>query len=158
MRKFTPWHIPFALMMSEISCVRCPTQPHLRSLPSRLSVRASPWPGGRQRSSRVMTTGCFASPARLGRQPWSDDQVWRSFPSAAAAAGIGRLGTHSMRHTYRSWLDAAGKTVAVLQKLMRQGGHPHHHEPVRGCGPKRDARGPFQGGSDGSAEAELICK
>ena len=33
--------------------------------------------------------------------------------SAAAAAGIGKLGTHSMRHTYRSWLDAAGTTVAV---------------------------------------------
>jgi integrase len=63
----------------------------------------------------------FASPARLGRQPWSNDQVWRSFLSAAAAAGIGRLGTHSMRHTYRSWLDAAGTTVAVQQKLMRHG-------------------------------------
>ena len=63
----------------------------------------------------------FASPARLGRQPWSYDQVWRSFLSAATAAGIGRLGTHSMRHTYRSWLDAAGTTVAVQQKLMRHG-------------------------------------
>ena len=63
----------------------------------------------------------FASPARLGRQPWSYDQVWRSFTNAAAAAGIGRLGTHSMRHTYRSWLDAAGTTVAVQQKLMRHG-------------------------------------
>jgi integrase len=63
----------------------------------------------------------FASPARLGRQPWSYDQVWRSFLSAAAAAGIGKLGTHSMRHTYRSWLDAAGTTVAVQQKLMRHG-------------------------------------
>jgi integrase len=25
------------------------------------------------------------------------------------------------RHTYRSWLDAAGTTVAVQQKLMRHG-------------------------------------
>jgi integrase len=33
----------------------------------------------------------------------------------------GQLGTHSMRHTYRSWLDAAGTTVAVQQKLMRHG-------------------------------------
>ena len=32
---------------------------------------------------------------------------------------IERLGTHSMRHTYRSWLDAAGTAVAVQQKLMR---------------------------------------
>jgi integrase len=26
-----------------------------------------------------------------------------------------------MRHTYRSWLDTAGTTVAVQQKLMRHG-------------------------------------
>ena len=34
-------------------------------------------------------------------------------------AGIGRLGTHSMRHSYRSGLDAVGTPVAVQQKLMR---------------------------------------
>jgi integrase len=32
---------------------------------------------------------------------------------------IGKLGTHTMRHTYRSWLDAVGTPVAVQQKLMR---------------------------------------
>jgi integrase len=55
----------------------------------------------------------FASPVKLGRQPWSYDQVWRNFLWAASAAGIGKLGTHSMRHTYRSWLDAVGTPVAV---------------------------------------------
>ena len=29
------------------------------------------------------------------------------------------LGTHAFRHTYRSWLDAVGTSVAVQQKLMR---------------------------------------
>jgi integrase len=61
----------------------------------------------------------FASPAQLGRLPWSYDQVWRMYQKAAAQAGIGRLGTHTMRHTYRSWLDAVGTTLAVQQKLMR---------------------------------------
>jgi integrase len=61
----------------------------------------------------------FASPAKLGRQPWSYDQVWRSFANAGTDAGIGKLGTHSMRHTYRSWLDAVGTPIAVQQKLMR---------------------------------------
>jgi len=61
----------------------------------------------------------FASPAMSGRQPWSYDQVWRSFLRSAEKAGIGRIGTHSMRHTYRSWLDAVGTPVAVQQKLMR---------------------------------------
>jgi len=61
----------------------------------------------------------FASPSKIGRQPWSSDQVWRNFLSAGKAAGIGWVGTHSMRHTYRSWLDAVGTQVAVQQRLMR---------------------------------------
>jgi integrase len=38
---------------------------------------------------------------------------------AAKAAGIGALGPHAFRHTYRSWLDAVGTTIAVQQKMMR---------------------------------------
>jgi integrase len=61
----------------------------------------------------------FASPIQHGKLPWSYPNVWLKFQVAAEAAGLGRLGTHSMRHTYRSWLDAVGTTVAVQQKLMR---------------------------------------
>lgn len=63
----------------------------------------------------------FASPVKLGRQPWCYDQVLRSFSVAATKAGIGELGTHTMRHTYRAWLDAVGTPIAVQQKLMRHG-------------------------------------
>lgn len=62
----------------------------------------------------------FASPVQLGKLPWSYDQVWRVYQKAATKAGIGRLGTHALRHTYRSWLDAAGTPNAVQQKLMRR--------------------------------------
>jgi integrase len=41
------------------------------------------------------------------------------FQRAAKAAAIDRLGTHSLRHSYRSWLDAVGTAIAVQQKLMR---------------------------------------
>jgi integrase len=61
----------------------------------------------------------FASPAKLGRLPVSYPHVWLSFQDAATKAGIGKLATHTMRHTYRSWLDAAGTGIAVQQKLMR---------------------------------------
>jgi integrase len=61
----------------------------------------------------------FASPVQYGRLPWSYDQVWRVYQKAAGEAGIGRLGTHALRHTYRSWLDAVGTPLAVQQKLMR---------------------------------------
>ena len=61
----------------------------------------------------------FASPVQLGALPWSYPWVWRVFQQAAAAAGVGKLGTHSMRHSYRSWLDSVGTPIAVQQKLMR---------------------------------------
>jgi integrase len=60
----------------------------------------------------------FASPLKLGRQPWCYDQVLREFGKAGVAARIGKIGRHSMRHTYRSWLDAVGTPIAVQQKLM----------------------------------------
>lgn len=61
----------------------------------------------------------FASPVQIGRLPWSYDQVWRMYQKAANKAGIGGLGTHCLRHTYRSWLDSVGTPVGVQQKLMR---------------------------------------
>jgi integrase len=61
----------------------------------------------------------FASPLKLGRLPYSYTGVWRELVRAASAANIGHLGTHSFRHTHRSWLDAVGTPVAVQQKMMR---------------------------------------
>jgi integrase len=61
----------------------------------------------------------FASPLKLGRLPYSYTGVWRELQRAADVAGIGHLGTHAFRHTYRSWLDAVGIPLAVQQKMMR---------------------------------------
>jgi integrase len=61
----------------------------------------------------------FASPVKLGRLPYSYTGVWRELVRATGAAGIGHLGTHAFRHTYRSWLDAVGTPIAVQQKMMR---------------------------------------
>ena len=61
----------------------------------------------------------FASPVQLGRLPWSYPWVLRVFHRAAESAGIGKVPTHTLRHSYRSWLDAVGTTIAVQQKLMR---------------------------------------
>jgi integrase len=61
----------------------------------------------------------FASPVQLGRLPISYPWVWRRFQQASTKSGIGKLGTHALRHSYRSWLDAVGTGIAVQQKLMR---------------------------------------
>lgn len=61
----------------------------------------------------------FASPLKIGRLPYSYTGVWRELQRAASVAGVGHLGTHAFRHSYRSWLDAVGTPVAVQQKMMR---------------------------------------
>lgn len=61
----------------------------------------------------------FASPVQLGRLPWSADAVSDAYKKATSVVEIGHVSTHTMRHTYRSWLDAVGTSIAVQQKLMR---------------------------------------
>jgi integrase len=61
----------------------------------------------------------FLSRVKLGRLPYSYTRYYRALQRATAAAGPGRLGTHSFRHTYRSWLDAVGTAISVQQRLMR---------------------------------------
>ncbi|MGC2741608.1 MAG: site-specific integrase [Candidatus Angelobacter sp.] len=61
----------------------------------------------------------FASTVQVGRLPYSYTGVLHVFQKAAKRAGIGIIGTHTMRHTFRSWLDAVGTSVAVQQKAMR---------------------------------------
>jgi integrase len=61
----------------------------------------------------------WASPTQLGRLPISYPWYWRCFNDAAIKGGVGALGTHTLRHTYRSWMDSVGTPIAVQQKLMR---------------------------------------
>jgi integrase len=62
----------------------------------------------------------FASPSQLGRLPWSYPRTRKVFQDAARSAGLETFGTHTLRHSYRSWLGAVGTTPAVQQKLMRR--------------------------------------
>jgi integrase len=76
--------------------------------------------GWKQRSQfSAESDWMFASPLKIGRLPYSYTGVWRELQRAAADAGIGHLGTHTFRHTYRTWLDSVGTPVGVQQRLMR---------------------------------------
>lgn len=61
----------------------------------------------------------FASPVKLGRLPISYTAYKTALQEAATAIGISGIATHSLRHTYRSWLGSERTDITVQQKLMR---------------------------------------
>jgi integrase len=61
----------------------------------------------------------FASPMKLGRLPYSYTGFWRELDRAGKTSGVGHMGTHTFRHSYRMWIDAVGTPIGVQQKLMR---------------------------------------
>jgi len=56
---------------------------------------------------------------KIGRPSYSDTGVWLELVRATHAAGLGHIGTHTFRHSYRMWIDAVGTPIGVQQKLMR---------------------------------------
>lgn len=57
--------------------------------------------------------------AKVGRLPWSADSLNDAYRKAGETSGVRNVSTHTMRHSFRSWLDAVGTPIAVQQKLMR---------------------------------------
>ena len=63
----------------------------------------------------------FPSPA-TGRPLHADSIRADYLVPTGLQLGLGRIGFHTFRHTYRGWLDETGAPVGVQQKLMR---HAH---------------------------------
>lgn len=61
----------------------------------------------------------FASPTQIGRLPISYTTYRDALQAASQRVGIGKIGTHSLRHSYRSWLSAEGTDITVQRQLMR---------------------------------------
>jgi integrase len=62
----------------------------------------------------------FASPFKAGAAPWQPWRVQqRHIAPAAVRCGIGHIGWHTFRHTFRSLLDETGAPLKVQQELMR---------------------------------------
>ena len=59
-------------------------------------------------------------PSHISGQPYHASPIQQDYlRPAGERLGLGRVGWHTFRHTYRSWLDATGAPTGVQQKLMR---------------------------------------
>jgi integrase len=66
-----------------------------------------------QSQFRARTIGRSPVPRDMAVNLGAMTKCWRRFAKAGTEAGIGRVLTHSMRHTYRLWLDTVGTPIAV---------------------------------------------
>src|SRR5882724_4441324 len=86
----------------------------------------------------------FASPFKAGTMPWQPWRVQqRHIAPAAVRCGIGHIGWHTFRHTFRSLLDETGAPLKVQQEHIRQG---HGEEQARGARQSRSSRIGVSGG------------
>ncbi|HWR16350.1 MAG TPA: site-specific integrase [Terriglobales bacterium] len=110
-------HIQRAIVMQNVDDVKTIASRKPMSIDASLLEVFQVW---RQRTQFSGDTDwVFASPVELGRLPYSYPWFWLELQKAAKAAELGKLGTHTFRHTYRSWLDAVGTPIAVQQRMMR---------------------------------------
>lgn len=62
----------------------------------------------------------FASPFMAGEKPYTPWNMQRlRLKPAALRAGLGPIGWHTLRHTYRAWLGDNGEPLTVQKELMR---------------------------------------
>lgn len=110
-------NIERAIVMQKLDEVKTVASRKQMSIASELLDVLKQW--RQQTEFSAETDWVFASPVQLGRLPISYSWYERKLKEAAERAGIGSIGTHTMRHTYRSWLDAVGTPIAVQQRMMR---------------------------------------
>jgi len=66
------------------------------------------------------SAGHWVFPSHVTGEPYHASPIQQDYiRPAGRKLGLGDIGWHTFRHTYRSWLDATGAPIGVQQKLMR---------------------------------------
>jgi len=66
------------------------------------------------------SSGGWVFPSPVTSRPYHASPIQQDYiRSAGRKLGLGNIGWHTFRHTYRSWLDSSGAPLGVQQKLMR---------------------------------------
>lgn len=54
-----------------------------------------------------------------GKPYWQESVCTDHIKPAGVKAGLGKIGWHTFRHTYRTWLDTTGAPISTQKELMR---------------------------------------
>ncbi len=122
----------------------------------------------RQRTKDYDSPWMFVNPA-TGNPFWPSKIRENHLVPAGIAAGIGRVGWHTFRHTYSSLLREHEVDIKVQQALFASRGHPNHDEHLHASGPESSTRSKSQscekyfrearrhrGGSKGSGGYQVL--
>jgi len=81
----------------------------------------------------------FANP-ETGKPYWSSKIRENHLVPAGEAAGIGRVGWHTFRHTYSCLLREHEVDVKVQQAIVEACGHPNDHEHLHASSTESSTR------------------
>src|SRR4051794_11073541 len=96
--------VEMRILVMEDDRARSRLRHHLAAMETRVRFHARGL--GFPQSFDGNTVSCESDPAGL-------------YSGGRPQAGLGDIGWHTFRHTYRAWLDATGAPLGVQQKLMR---------------------------------------
>ena len=103
------------------------------------------------------TDWVWASPYSGGEMPLHFQSMQKEhIVPASLAAGLGKIGWHCLRHTYRAWLNAEGYSTGRPERPAAALQHLDHRQRVRrgcrGC----HARVQFAGGQAGDPMTSYV--
>jgi integrase len=109
----------------------------------------------RERSYPTAEAWLFANPT-TGR-PYHQEEIQKRYirRAAAAAAIQGKVGWHTFRHSYRSWLDEVGASVAGSEGAYASRLHHDYDEPLRHSRQRAKKGGQQQRGTDDRSDAGI---
>ncbi len=92
----------------------------MKTVPIDADLAEALWSWKQKSEFNKDTDWVWASPFQAGEKPYLSLGVQqRRLKPAALRAGLGPIGWHTLRHTYRAWLDETGAPMTVQQELMR---------------------------------------
>jgi integrase len=100
---------------------RCKTEASKKPIPMDADIAEVLWSWRLHCAYNQGGDWVFASPNRSGKQPYWPSSLYRVYlkPALAAIGVTGKVGWHTLRHTFGTLMKANGEDVKTIQELLR---------------------------------------